>query len=71
MQVPIRRRGDQRRMALVFSANDRFANSFGEGTPLRSAIGTILERRAPSRSAVALWSPAHLPQVFHQPATQV
>ena len=27
---------DQRRMALVFSANDRFANSFGEGAPLRS-----------------------------------
>jgi len=28
---------DQRRMAWVFSANDRFANSFGEGAPLRSA----------------------------------
>ena len=27
---------DQRRMASVFSANDRFANSFGEGAPLRS-----------------------------------
>jgi len=27
---------DQRRMAWVFSANDRFANSFGEGAPLRS-----------------------------------
>jgi len=27
---------DQRRMAWVFSANDRFANSFGEGVPLRS-----------------------------------
>ena len=27
---------DQRRMALMFSANDRFANSFGEGAPLRS-----------------------------------
>ena len=28
---------DQRRMAWVFSANDRFENSFGEGAPLRSA----------------------------------
>ena len=27
---------DQRRMARVFSANDRFENSFGEGAPLRS-----------------------------------
>ena len=27
---------DQRRMAWVFSANDRFANSFGEGAPLRT-----------------------------------
>ena len=27
---------DQRRMASVFSAYDRFANSFGEGAPLRS-----------------------------------
>ena len=27
---------DQRRMASVFSANDRIANSFGEGAPLRS-----------------------------------
>ena len=27
---------DQRRMAWVFSANDRFENSFGEGAPLRS-----------------------------------
>ena len=27
---------DQRRMALVFSAYDRFANSLGEGAPLRS-----------------------------------
>jgi len=25
---------DQRRMASVFSANDRFADSFGEGAPL-------------------------------------
>ena len=29
-------RADQRRMAWVFSANGRFANSFGEGAPLRS-----------------------------------
>ena len=27
---------DQRRMALVFSAYDRFENSLGEGAPLRS-----------------------------------
>jgi len=27
---------DQRRTASVFSANDRVANSFGEGAPLRS-----------------------------------
>ena len=27
---------DKRRMASVFSANDRFANSFGKGAPLRS-----------------------------------
>ena len=27
---------DQRRMAWVFSANDRFASSFGEGAPLRT-----------------------------------
>ena len=29
---------DQRRMASVFSANDRAANSFGEGAPLRSTL---------------------------------
>ena len=57
---------DQRRMALVFSAYDRFANSFGA-----LAIDTILERRVPSRSAVTPRSPSHLPHALHQPTTQV
>ena len=35
------------------------------------AIDAILERRIPSRGADALRSPAHLPQVLHQPTTQV
>jgi len=37
---------DQRRMASAFSASDRFANSFGEGAPLRSAPFSNDEFRA-------------------------
>ena len=59
---------DQRRMASLFSVNVRFSNSFDEGG---FAIDTTLERRAPSRGAVSLRSPAHLPQAFHQSATQI
>ena len=35
------------------------------------AIDAILERQIPSRGADALRSPAHLPQVLHQPTTRV
>ena len=41
---------DQRRMASVFSANDRFANSFGEGAPLRSTPFSNDEFRVAAQS---------------------
>jgi len=37
-------------MALVFSANGRFANSFGEGAPLRSAPFSNDEFRVAAQS---------------------
>ena len=41
---------DQRRMASVFSANDLFANSFGEGAPLRSTPFSNDEFRVAAQS---------------------
>ena len=41
---------DQRRMALVFSAYDRFANTLGEGAPLRSTPFSNDEFRAAAQT---------------------
>jgi len=50
---------NQRRIASVFSANDRFANSFGEGVPLRSTPFSNNEFRVAAQSSfgVPLTSP--------------
>ena len=48
--TPFRLTPDQRRMASVFSANDRFANSFGEGAPLRSTPFSNDEFRVAAQS---------------------
>ena len=48
--APITPPADQRRMASVISANDRFSNSFGEKAPLRSAPFSNDEFQAAART---------------------